>query len=651
MNNRSKFNLQISMKLDSDDIQTGGATYCPEDDKLRLYVGRVPREEYLALKAEGWASTPKQSCDFVAVWTPDRYQTALAYGDGSVDDEDMSPEDRAADRAERFGGYREKRLGEAVAHADRYDASPKAFGHQDKGRAARAADRVDRIAGRACDAWSKAEYWQRRTAGVIEHALYKSTPGVRMGRIKTLEAELRKRRASLESWRLTWQMWDKARSLGDALTRKQAEDLANYHGGHSYDWMHPRPEAVTNEHVKKSGTSLWSLLVPSNGKEEEAITPAEMVNLWFGRYPNEPGKESEWTRHLELRLAYENQMMEAQGGRAGELEMEVGGFLRGGRRGGTEERRILKVNKSTVTGRVVSVVVRDNHPSDRNHWGNPWPDGVPRVLEHLVEVERLSPDAYRPATDEERAAFEAEVAAQKKAAKEKSKAKKSAGEDCPLINPTDEDAQRMQDAINEKRADQKRVFSSSDRLPVEVKRFTQAEYSAYSKGTYSRLETRVICETGLFHRTRNFSNITRHSLFKLRFFNDSVIIISDKPQKPIPWQRISDARAKCPTLEKFISSGDFAKLVKLIAGGGRYMRPSNDCEESRLVSDGEYVGLLNCGTCFPAWTDKGRKYYAEHCAAEREAAEAAKADSEAFKLEAEPEQPKEAPQPAQLALF
>lgn len=69
------------MKLDPDKIQTGSATYCPEDNKLRLYVGRVPRPEYDALRAEGWISTPKQECQFVAHWTPARRDTALAYGD------------------------------------------------------------------------------------------------------------------------------------------------------------------------------------------------------------------------------------------------------------------------------------------------------------------------------------------------------------------------------------------------------------------------------------------------------------------------------------------------------------------------------------------------------------------------------------------
>ena len=80
---------------------TGSATYCPEDNKLRLYVGRVPRPEYDALRAEGWTSTPKQGCDFVAHWTPERRDTAIAYGDGFIGDEDQSPAG-SADLATRF---------------------------------------------------------------------------------------------------------------------------------------------------------------------------------------------------------------------------------------------------------------------------------------------------------------------------------------------------------------------------------------------------------------------------------------------------------------------------------------------------------------------------------------------------------------------
>ena len=57
------------------------ASYCPEDDKLRLYVGRVPRDEYMALRKAGWTCLHKQrdagGGDFAAVWTPGREDAAL----------------------------------------------------------------------------------------------------------------------------------------------------------------------------------------------------------------------------------------------------------------------------------------------------------------------------------------------------------------------------------------------------------------------------------------------------------------------------------------------------------------------------------------------------------------------------------------------
>ena len=99
-------------------------TYCPEDNKLRLYVGRVPRDEYETLRKAGFSSTPKQECDFVATWTPQREDLAREYldEDDDIGDEDYSPEERAADRAERFGGYREKRRARVVRHASLWEA-------------------------------------------------------------------------------------------------------------------------------------------------------------------------------------------------------------------------------------------------------------------------------------------------------------------------------------------------------------------------------------------------------------------------------------------------------------------------------------------------------------------------------------------------
>lgn len=414
------------------------ATYCPEDNKLRLYVGRVPRDEYLKLRADGWVSTPKQrengGCDFVATWTPDRRDTCLEYAD-CILDEDQSPEERAADRAERFAMYRDKRTNEATGHADRYDAQPSAHGYQSQARAERAAARHDRIADRAVDAWSKAEYWTSRTAGVISHALYKSRPDVRMGRIKEIEADLRKREKSLEKWVNEYKAWQEVQAESDP--EKQTK-MAIYVADRVYlhhSFKHPRPETVTNSHIKENGTSLCTLLsMVRHEYGTSDITGAEACALFFATY-KAPATEDDWIMHYKLRLAYENQMLEAQGGRAAHVEMIPGGWL--------GSRQIQKVNKSPATGRVVSVLVRDNKPSSTNHWGNPWPDGKARILSHTIETERLAADAYRAPTDEELSAFHAE----QKQAKAQAKIARAAVA-IPLINPTEAEAYNLRRAVD-----------------------------------------------------------------------------------------------------------------------------------------------------------------------------------------------------------
>lgn len=170
--------------------ESNEATYCPEDNKIRLYVGRVPREEFLELRKEGWTCTPKQPCDFVAHWRVERENTALSYA-GLIGDEDKSPADRAADRAERFGGYLDKRRSEAHGMADNFNEGPAVHGFQNQAKAERAAKKHDRLADKSVNLWSKAEYWQSRTAGVISNALYKLKSSVRMGRLKILETSLR----------------------------------------------------------------------------------------------------------------------------------------------------------------------------------------------------------------------------------------------------------------------------------------------------------------------------------------------------------------------------------------------------------------------------------------------------------------------------
>ncbi|KKM27171.1 hypothetical protein LCGC14_1577450, partial [marine sediment metagenome] len=227
------------------------ATYSPEDNKLRLYAdGRLDNETYAEVRAAGFRWAPKQELFVAPSWTPEREDLLLELC-GEIGDEETSLADRSADRAERFAGYREKRRHEAHGHADTFDAGPGVYGHQNRRRAERAAGRHDRQRGHAVSQWSKAEYWQTRTAGVISHALYKLKPHVRRGRIKKLEAEHRKHLKDLTTAADRYELWQLAAAQPDAeKAHKWAYHLANRSYGN--DYQHPRDPANTG--------SLYSLL-------------------------------------------------------------------------------------------------------------------------------------------------------------------------------------------------------------------------------------------------------------------------------------------------------------------------------------------------------------------------------------------------------
>lgn len=579
--------------METKDIaQTGSATYCPEDNKLRLYVGRVPRPEYEALRAEGWTATPKQDCNFVAHWTPERRDTALAYGDGFIGDEDQSPTERAADRAERFGDYRDKRTDEATGHADRYDAGPSAHGFQSQVRAERSAARHDRIADRAGDAWSKAEYWTRRTSGVISHALHVSAPDVRMGRIKILETEIRKAEKYRAEYVESRARWIDCAAIADAAEQtKQATLLASSESG-CYNYKHPRPDQVKNSHIRASGSSLWTLLEMHGGEYGEPITGAEACGIYLATHAEIKG-EGDWLTHYRLRLAYETQMMEAQGGRAGIVEMIPGGWITGGRRLSDEERQIVKVNKSPITGRVVSVLVRDNHASTHNHYGNPYPDGVAKVLSHTVEIERASADCYRAPTPEELIAFEAANKARKAAAPKV--------ETIPLVNPTDADAERIQ-AIWNAASNGNRFTSSDDKGPPKVARLTQAQYSAASKGSYGRCETVEITGGGFqFDNGGCMRCPDCPVVAKVRTWGYRLVVLTDKPQKAFAGNVWHDPR---PAILKELAD-NFPSLEAAVCAGYH----DRTKEQNAIFDKAWIVGIVYCiSTSQNGWSQTGHKW-------------------------------------------
>lgn len=542
------------------------ATYSSNDNKIRLYVGRVPRAKYEELRDAGFISTPKQDCDFVATWTPRREDIALSFldDDQDIDDEDQSPEERAADRAERFGGYRDKRRAEAHGHADTFENGPQVFGHQSAARAERQANRHDRHRGRATSQWAKAEYWQQRTAGVIAHALHRSSPAVRRSRILRLEAEQRKHDKSREEYVKRYVAWSKVAELAATpnrpmtnpgtqpidTARRIAYDLANC-GAYGAHYKHPR----TGQEI-----SMSQLL----GNEADPITPAEAAALWLeGRADPTNDTESDsarWSNHYANRLNYEKAMLANEGGTAAEADMEPGGWIRGVRThsvltdcaGGWLQ--IHRVHKSPATKRVTSVQVMGTTSGFTAE--SEYTKHETKATLVTVNIERLPEGSYRPPTAEEREAF-------KQATNErKAEAKASKPEATPLINPTDADAQRLQDLLNEK-AKEKNARAE----PSSVLRLTQDQYSARSKGAYASFETRTLYSDGKVSRRSSnmwtaegaaYDKTLTTPAAKVRmtfgkgFHSPScVIVITDKPQKPLPleWEAIANGTAGQPNTE------------------------------------------------------------------------------------------------------
>lgn len=495
--------------LDDEFRESNSATYCPEDNKLRVYLSRrVDRQSYDYLRKVGYVATPKQECSFAAPWSIDAEDAAfdlIAEAD-DIGDEDTSPAERAAQRAERFAGYRDKRRSEAHGLADRFDSGPSAVGFQSQTRADRAARRLDRVRDRSLCQWSKAEYWQTRTAGVISHALHRSSAHVRRGRILEIEKELRGAETGLEESRKRWRLWKKVSEITDPA---QATAIALRLAGSSSSWeeyQHPR---------KDRKSSLWSLL----DDREDPITGHEAAAMYLARrHPEGPGEPgSRIVRaidHLKHRLEYENAMLENEGGKAADAEMVVGGWING--------HRIHKINKSPITGRVVSVGVYSAHPWIRNE------DGTPSMRVRVYNVERLGENAYRAPTAEELASF-------KPHKEEKPKAP-------PLVNPTAEDAQRLQDHWNNiGREKWERYWSSqtkwdgSPRTAPEWKNatvweMTQAQYSERSRnnGPCSTIEIELGGQS-LKVRKGFPGHLNGFTADPYR-----VVRITDKPEKALP---------------------------------------------------------------------------------------------------------------------
>lgn len=353
----------------------GMATYSPEDNKLRFYPdARLSTEDYARAKDAGFKWAPAQKLFVAPMWTPSREDLLIEWC-GEIGDEDKSLVERSEERAERFEDYSDKRKADADNARAAVESicehiplgQPILVGHHSERRARKDAERIENGMRKAVKMWETSQYWQQRAKSAISHAKYKERPDVRARRIKTLEAEKRKQERNkaeaeraLKFWRGGFILTNK--ETGEKkpfeITEANRERICKFLGGADYEVgrfnVVQKPGGASWE-----GWSPWDVLRPDG--ERYAACPSCTVEQCREAaeraFPPLVEHYNRWIAHYENRLAYEQAMLQADGGTATDKTgPEKGGAVKcwASVRGCWSY--IQKVNK-------VSVTVLDN-------WGN-----------------------------------------------------------------------------------------------------------------------------------------------------------------------------------------------------------------------------------------------------------------------------------------
>jgi len=186
------------------------ATYSPEDNKIRLYSGRVSKELYDTFRESGFQRAYTQGC-FFATWTPEREDIALQHC-GSIEDEDTSLAERAAERNERAIQYSDNakdRKTDAWARSRKATAGipfgqPILVGHHSERRHRNAIEKSRRLSAKGMEELHKENYWTARAQASLDYAERKFKPRTVYNRIKKLEAEIRKQERYIDPNNERW---------------------------------------------------------------------------------------------------------------------------------------------------------------------------------------------------------------------------------------------------------------------------------------------------------------------------------------------------------------------------------------------------------------------------------------------------------------
>ena len=202
---------------------------------------------------------------------------------------------------------------------------------------------------RAVKMWETSTYWTDRAAGALRHAKYKELPAVRARRIKTLEADKRKRERQKQEAEMWMKLWAECAAEQDQELQAQ---VALRIAGMCHLSM-PRKEGDREDFNQRP--SVYNVLTNNFPNLYAPRTLAEVFGVAAKTYPGQIAYVNRWLSHFENRIAYERAMLAETGGtEADKKGPQKGGACRcwASPRGGWSY--IQKVNK-------VSVSVLDNY--------------------------------------------------------------------------------------------------------------------------------------------------------------------------------------------------------------------------------------------------------------------------------------------------
>ena len=295
---------------------------------------RASRADLLpALKGAGFQWARFQGVFVAPAWSPQREDLATALA-GPLEDEDMTPAERAEDRAERFNRYEANR--ERDAHAARAGVERSRTGSLGSANPRRAPLRATRPEG--CRADSSAACASRRH---VEPERILGAP--RRGRDRAAEVQGAPGGPAPE---------DSRALSGASEVHEGSRPVASVPGGvgESGPLARGALKIANYDHVR---SDAWSAL-QDEGADVAAIAAAIQA------YDRAIAWRQRWADHTENRLAYERAMLGESGGiKADGFKLEVGGRVLcrhwNSRRAGWTV--IVKVNRASDAdgGAIVSV--------------------------------------------------------------------------------------------------------------------------------------------------------------------------------------------------------------------------------------------------------------------------------------------------------